>query len=269
MREPTPLRQQQRTRMLVYGAPGAGKTRFAASGERTLIIRPPTDHTDSVPLPNDAEEIEVEDHNQLFEAFHALQQKQWGPYEWVWLDSISLFEEWGLDDVFQAAIDRQPHRAEYGPDKGEYGINRGRLMKWVRDMVGVSKTGAFNFGVTANVFEIRDPVKEEDLWVPMVGSPSNPLSFKLCGYMNVVAYMEASEKEGKKRQEVLTVDSDGFIGKDQYQAFPKLSSGRHGFVNPTMADVQGAIDGARRPVRKQRAAKTKAPARKRTRRTTK
>jgi len=56
-----------------------------------------------------------------------------------------------------------------------------------------------------------------------------------------VAYMSATEKEDKERQETLLVDAEGFVGKDQYRCFPKLKSGRHGFINPTMGDIEAVL----------------------------
>lgn len=228
-------------RMCLYGMPGSGKTRLIASGQRTLIIRPPTDHTDSVDFKTSTQEIEVSDHNELLEVYQWCQQGKGADYDWVWLDSITLFEEFGLDDVFDDAIVRNPHRKEHGPDKGEYGINRGRISKHVRDMVGLSSQGMFNYGVTANVMEIRDPVKDEEFWGPQFGSlKTGTLSLKLCGYMNVVAYLRHGTDTDRNKR-VLLADADGFIGKDQYNCFPKLKSGRHGFINPTMKDLAAVL----------------------------
>lgn len=259
MIEPQPLRPGKCVCLLVYALPGAGKTRLLGSADSALIIRPPTDHTDSISPPAAGiEEVVVEDHNQISELYEWGQQGGFAKYDWVGIDGITLLEEFGLDDVFQAAVDRKAERAEFGPDKGEYGINRSRLTKLLRDMVGLSKAGQFNLMVTAHVMEIYDHVKEQELWTPAFGSAKTTLSLKLCGYMNIVAYLQANEKEDEGRQEVLTVDAEGFVGKDQYNCFPALKSGRHGLVNPTMADVEAAIASKRKPARKRSTAATRA-----------
>lgn len=242
--KPQKLQRAKNIAMCIFGMPGAGKTRLLGSANSVLIVRPPTDHTDAITNPK-AEELVAHDHSELLEIFQWGQQGGFDAYEWVGLDGISLLEDHGLDDVFQAAIDRKPDRAEYGPDKGEYGVNRHRLTKNLRDMVGLAKDGHFNFLVTANVMEWYDPVREEDIWMPAYGSKKTNLSLKMCGMMNIVAYMAAIEEEGKDRKEVLTIDSEGFAGKDQLNCFPKLKSGRHGFINPTMSDIEAAIKKAR------------------------
>ncbi len=239
--EPTRVGNQPPcVQMMIYGLPGAGKTRLIGSGEG-LIIHPPTDHTSSIELPASVDEIEVSDWSQMLHVYQQLQQGNW-TYPWVWLDSITLFQEFGMDDVFQAAIDRNPHRAEFGWDKPEYGINHTRLGKWMRDMVGLSKAGMFNFGVTAHVMEFTDPVADEDVWAPLVQGGDGKMSMKVMGYMNIVAYLqEVKDDDGGSGQRLLLTDAKGFIGKDQTNTFPKLKSGRHGFVNPTMEDVEAAL----------------------------
>lgn len=253
--------------MGLYGLPGAGKTRLAGSSELpTLIIRPPTDHTDSIGAKRNVHEVVLHDWNEQLEHFQWGQQGGYKDYDWVWIDSVTLFEEIGMDDVFQAAIDRAPHRAEHGPDKGEYGVNRQRLGKWMRDMLGLCKAGQFNFGFTAHVMDYDDPVKDVTMWVPQVGGYDGKLSMKLCGYTNILAYLSANDEDDKPRKEVLTVDGEGFAGKDQYHCFPELASGRHGFTNPTLTDIEAAIQKARKPARKRPArAKAAGKARKRTR----
>lgn len=251
MTEPRPLSAASTTCMLVYGIAGAGKTRMIGTGPKTLILHPPTDHTESIEKPATVHEIVIPDHDELNATYKWGQQGGFKKYDWVWLDGISLMEDHGLDDVFAAAVARKSSRAEFGPDQGEYGINRTRLGTWVRNMVGLSKAGEFNFGVTANVMEVYDPVQEKDLWVPLFGSPKSTLHAKLCGYMNVVAYLAVVERDGKPTRRVLMTGARGFTGKDQYGAIDKM-------VDPTMPKVISAIKKARRPTK---AARTKRPRR--------
>src|SRR6185437_7068327 len=114
-----------------------------------------------------------------------------------------------------------------------------RIAKWIRDMVGIAKAGAFNFGVTAHPFEWYDPKAEEDVWAPWVQGKN--MSPKICGYMNIVAYLEERRTE-KGVQRVLTVDQKGFVGKDQLFCIPELKSGTHGIVEPTMSKLETAIN---------------------------
>ena len=254
--DPKPLgKSRGGVNFCLFAPPGTGKTTLIGTGPKTLIIHPPVDHTDSIVLPADVREIVVRDHNDLADALRWVQQDGHKEIDWAWLDSISLMEDVGLDDVFQVAVDRKPSRKEYGPDKGEYGINRGRLMRWVRDMMGLASSGLINFGVTAQPMEVWDPVIEEDIWLPAIGSQNNPLlAIKFCGYMNIVAYLKKTERDGKPATRRLMTEAKGFYGKDQITR-GKLNNMR----DPDMSKILDEIKRARgrRPTRRPRKTRRK------------
>lgn len=241
--------------MIVYGIPGSEKTRLLGSG-KTLIIRPPSEHTDSISLPTDCREVVVQDWADMFELFREIQQGMHKEYDWFALDSITLTQEIMLEDVLGDAIARKPTRAidkggtmipEHGADQGEYKVNMDRLSTWTRNMVGLAKEGKFHFAMTAYPVEYWDPDIEANVWAPDVRGKN--MIKKICGYMNTVAYLKKSKKEGGV---TLTVDSDGFIGKDQFNMFPKLKSGRHGLINPTLDDIVEAWAKTRKPATRRR-----------------
>ena len=265
--EPQPVARGKGTSLLVYGLPGSGKTRLAATGSETLIIRPPTDHTDSVPVDADVEELVVDDWSRMLEVFQWGQQGGFKNYEWVWLDSISLMQDHLLSDVMADTLARRPDLAldkggvkvpKFGFDQQEYKINFDRLVAWVRDMNGLADAGVMNFGITAHPFEWHDPVLEEDVWAPWIQGRN--MSPKICGYMNIVAYLQVQKRKDGEAQQLLLTDSPGFVGKDQYHCFPELKSGKRGILDPTMTKIEKAIKTARGGSR--RRAK-KRPARKR------
>lgn len=238
--------------VLVYGVPGAGKTRLVGSEDSTLIIRPPVDHTDSIP-DSQAEEVVVSDWNKMFEVYAWIQQGGGKKYKWIWLDSLSLIQDILLQDVMDDALVRKPARAvdkggimvpEFSFDQGEYGINFNRIVKWIGDMVGLAKDGMFSFGITAHPFDWHDPMKEEDVLAPWVQGKN--MSPKICGFMNIVAYLQVQKREDKPPQTVLLSEAAGFYGKDQYNCFPELKSGKNGILEPTVPKLEKAITGSRR-----------------------
>jgi hypothetical protein len=269
MLQPQALDIGKCTTVFLYGIPGAGKTRFLGTGPRTLIIRPPDDHTDSIDAGADCEEIICESWGDMWETFGWLQQEGHADYDWVWLDSISLMQDRLLDDVMSDVLMRRPDRGEekggvmmpkHGPDQGDYKVNFDRIAKWVRDMVGIAKAGAFNFGITAHPFEEYDPIKEEDLYKPWVQGKN--MSNKICGYMNLVLYLEErrTSDEEEENQRILLLDQPGFYSKDQLDCIPKLKSGRRGIIEPTMEKLIAAIESSPKRKRKQPAGRKKAKA---------
>jgi hypothetical protein len=143
---------------MIYGDPGIGKTTLIGTGGsafKTLIIRPPTDHTDPI-VGSGCQETIVRDWEQIWEVLEYLRHEG-SVWDWVWLDSISLMQDFGLDDVYDGILDRKgpvgslarAAREQFGPDQGEYRVNMWRLEQWIRHTVGAAD---FNFGVTAHPF---------------------------------------------------------------------------------------------------------------------
>lgn len=235
-----PVQPGRNIALLVYSIPGAGKTRLVGTGgEGTLLIRPPTDHTDSIRTPG-VEEWIVHGWEEMTEV-HDYLRHDGEKHKWVWLDSISLFQDTGLDEIWADVIADKPHRAQYGIDKGEYGRNMDRLGRWVRHTVALAKDhGMFNFGITAHPF-YGQTVDGESLLMPYVQGKN--MAEKVCGYMNVVAYLDLvrSDDDGKVTRRVLrTQATDNYYAKDQFDAF---EGGR--MVNPTIPKIEAAIAAAR------------------------
>jgi len=235
------------TMMIVYGPPGCGKTRLIAD-KKTLIVRPFTDHTDSVRTPG-AEEWEVGDWTEMYNVHEFLRHEGTDYYNWVWLDSISLFQDTGLDDIWEGVTAKYPHRKEYSLDKGEYGINMWRLQTWVRDVMGIR---GLNFGITAHAEYLQNPITGKTKLMPYIQGKN--MATKIQGYCNIVAYLEVVyDKKTETNRRVLRFrGTDDYDAKDQYDAFP---SGR--LVDPTMAKINEAIEG----IKAESETKTRRPAR--------
>lgn len=194
------------------------------------------------------EECVVRSWTDMLDVLAFLRDSGGGGYEWVWLDSISLFQDTGLDDLWSEVLIEKPARQRYGLDKQEYGINMFRLGNWVRHLVGAEM---FNVGITAHPFEIDnpfepDPDKVEPILMPFVQGKNMP--DKICGYMNMVGYMRrVQDKQGRKRVVMSTEFTDKWYGKDQFHAFP---DGK--FWDPTIPKLLDAVHSTQ-PKRRRRA----------------
>lgn len=232
-----PLSRTNHTKLLVYGDPGVGKTRLAGgSPGKVLIIRPPVDHTDSIRLDgnNEVEEWVVSDWNEMNLGVMEYLRHEGHGYTWVWLDSISLWQDVGLDDIWDTVIREKPNRARYGLDQGEYGINMFRIGQWVRHIVGPD---LFNFGITAHPVElpIRDDPESPEKLMPWIQGKN--MSSKICGYMNMVGYYHLTNKGVRTLQ---FDETRRYYAKDQYDAF---EGGR--LLDPNMVKISDAIDKSR------------------------
>jgi hypothetical protein len=223
----------------IFGASGIGKTRFVSSTAElgpTLILRPPIDHTESI-FGSGCKEWVIRDWGEMFDALDYL-RTDGNKWFMVWLDSLSLWDEMGLQDVWQAAKDRKSGRAEFGLDKQEYGINQTRLTEWLVAVVGLD---TFHFGWTALPMIVTDPESQEDIWMPMVQGREGKMTHKACGYMNVVGYLAGRKGRDSTFRRTLYLQQDGeHYAKDQYTCTEK---GR--IIDPTMPKLMAAISGAR------------------------
>lgn len=151
-------------------------------------------------------------------------------YNWVWLDSVSLFQEIGLEDVMNGVVSRKPHRKVYHPDIGEYGENMNRLKLWVRHMCGLS----VNFGFTAHPFRTEDEQTGEIQYLPWVQGKGMPNS--LCGMVDVIAYMKIeSDKAGEDHQVCYFKKKNMYYAKDRYGALPPR------MVDPSLPKIERLI----------------------------
>lgn len=218
---------------IVYADPGVGKTVFAGTSPKCLILADPNGSQSAALQGSKADRWIMNDWSDMDDAMDYVRHEGYRSYEWVWLDSGTLMQERGLDDIMEDVVARKSHRSEYKPDKPEYGENRNRISKWVRRMVAVP----VNFGITALVLPDYDQ-EGNQVYMPYFQGPGLPA--KICAYVDVVGYYKAITKDGKIQRTLYTQKTGLYYAKDRYAA---ATGGR--LVNPTvpsmMAKVQGLL----------------------------
>lgn len=237
---PRPLSSGKSVKLMVVAASGWGKTRLAGTSAGTaLFIRPPIDYVDSI-LPEDQDrhlEWVVQDWSAMEDVQEHLRHEG-EKYSWVWFDSISGYQDIGLDDIWDTVVTEKPARKRYGLDKGDYGINMQRLGRWVRDIATISDAGAFNFGITAWPAELSPSPDDDEVpekIMPWVQGKN--MSMKVCGYTNIVAFGEITAKGTR----VLRFqETDRMYCKDQFDMFPDYK-----LLNPTIPKIEAAVNGKR------------------------
>jgi len=237
-------------KVLIYGHPGHWKTRFVGScGELgpTLLLRPPTDTTASIAGWPNVKEWVIRDHGELEDAYQEVRSSR--EWSWVWLDSISQWQDTGLDDIWNTVLTEKPARARYGLDQGEYGINMFRISQWVRHMAAQADEGFFNFGITAHPRELSPFEDGEGKEMMMPWIQGRNMAPKICGYMHIVGFIEIT-KEGKR---VLRTESGPrYYAVDRFHAVPK---GR--LLEPTAKKLVQAIVQNGKPTQPKRTTRLK------------
>lgn len=224
----------------IYADPGVGKTCLAASGPDSLLIHPPTDNIGSaLRLGHTFDEEVVTDWGEMNDIYEFLRHEK-HDYQWVWWDSVSLGQDSLLHSIMEDVVAEKPHRVIEIPDVREYMINMKRIQTWVREMIALP----INFGITAHPYRFEVPDREsndrddtEIIYMPWVQGKMMPE--KLCGYMNIVGYLEAREdKEGNERRILWTSRDRRFYAKDQFGAF----NGK--VIDPTVPKLEKLVSDA-------------------------
>jgi hypothetical protein len=240
----TPLTDSKSIKIFLVAPSGWGKTRLAGTSPgHALFIRPPVDYIDSI-NPEDKprhKQWVVRDWTAMEDVYEHCRHEGADLYDWVWFDSISSYQDIGLDDLWQLIIDEKPHRKRYGLDKGDYWINMQRLGRWVRDMATLSDSGAFNFGITAWPAELSPSPEDEEIvrkMMPWVQGKN--MAMKVCGYTNIVAFGTITSKGTRRLQ---LNETEHIYAKDQFDSTPK------GYLlNPTIPKLIQAIEAKHGPM---------------------
>lgn len=211
--------------IILTGPPGCGKTPLIATGKNTLILD--GDRGTASAAGTGADKWPITGWNDMDEAYEYLRHEK-HPYEWIWLDSISLGQDVLLEDVMMdVIINRQKsHRKPYLIDKGEYGENMQRLKQWVRHMQAQS----FNFGITAHptpsLDESTDVMK---LW-PWIQGRNMPQT--ISASFDIIAFCMRDDEDNFM---MYVRETSDYYARDRFGA---LGSG---MKNPTIPKIEALI----------------------------
>lgn len=222
----------------LYADNGTGKTSLITTEPRSLILQADPGGTTtaaSMGRPGKYKVISGWDDLEATEDYFRN-----GPgcqkYGWVWLDSVSLFQDIGLENIMVDLIKPtsqggkgRSHREVWHPDKGEYGENMNRLKLFVRHMCGMP----VNFGFTAFPFRTEDEQTGEIQYLPWVQGRGMPNA--LCGMVDVIGYMRIVAKDQKEHQAVYFKKKDMYYAKDRFGALPPM------MLDPTIPKIEGLI----------------------------
>lgn len=215
---------------LLHSEPGVGKTPFIATGAKTLILDADSGIDSAAFAGSKADVWTVEDHRTLYDVLEYLKHENHG-YKWVWLDSLTLYQEKGLEDVMADLVATKKHRDIDLPDRGEYRLNYGRILRWVRHM----SAQPFHFGITTHSMYDED----SEMHVPLIAgqSKNGPMWTKVCGFMGIVGYLRSAKKKDGSKQWVLHLDRNY---KDYYA---RNRYGLDRIVAPTIPKLERAVFG--------------------------
>ncbi len=218
--------------ILIHGHNGVGKTPLIGTSQKALILDADGGTDSARASGSTADRWPMNDWSDMQEAYEWITHNP-KEYRWVWLDSIPGLMENTMEGIMLEAIDKNPTRSAYVPDKREYLINMNRLKEWVRHM----RAAPINFGMVTTTMELENPEQEGNLqlmpWIPGKGMiPS------ICGHANIIGYLEVKNNPkdpNDSRQVLYCRKNERFFARDRFDALPRL------LVNPTIPKVEQLV----------------------------
>lgn len=236
--------ESQFRRFLIYSEPGAGKSTLAASSAalgKTLIMnadRPDALDT-ALELGYKPDVWEFNSYKDLDEAYEFLRHGGYKEYEWFWLDTATIAQDKGMDQIMRELVAKHDSRSLYLPDKAQYQENQNRLSMWVRNMSRMH----INFGMTAHVLGIVDEEDGETRYMPAFQGGRGNLSNKISANVGVVGrlYTTRVRREVNGKQKQVRVRALQVQPTAKYYAKGPIALGNE-VPNPTMEKLMEMIN---------------------------
>jgi len=221
-------------RIMLYGEPGVGKSVFAGTSPKCLfLVNNAGEVTSPASMGSNADMWLCEGYDDVDEAFEYMRHEGHKTYDWLWFDNLTLFQEQCMDKIMADLVAAKPNRSQWVPDQHEYLVNQNRIGTMIRSLIKLP----VNIGFTAHVMRQQDD-DGKVLYLPMLQGGQGALSQKVCGYMNLVAFMKAVRKDGATTRSLTLSKNSRYIAKSRFKGVPTTME------SPTVPKLQMAVTGS-------------------------
>jgi DNA polymerase III delta prime subunit len=212
-------------RILFYGPPGSFKTLLTDTAPNALMLEADRGDVSAFRMGSTNEKWPIDDWEDATDALSWLYQGGYKHYDWVSLDTISMFQESGLFNIMDdlVADPTKQHRKVWAPDKGEYGQNMSRLNRYIRDLVRLPVP----IICTAHIQEEDDHTGVSQ-FMPMVQGKNMP--GKICSYFDLIGHMSIRVIDGAEHPVFSTLKEEKYYTKDRFMVIGRM-------VDPTIPKI--------------------------------
>ena len=214
--------------LLVYGDPGAGKTRLAASAQdhpstSPVLFLDVEGGTASIRHRGDIDVLQVRNTKQFLDAYNRLEADSGETYKTVVVDSLSELQKLDMEDIMRQVARDNPKMDEEVPSQREYLKSQVHIRKLVR----VFRDLPCNTIFTSLMRIDQDP---KTLKVSQGPNFSRKLAGEIAGFVDVVAYLDVITNDGVQQRRLLLAKTDKTLAKDRLG----LGAGEPIVMDPTV-----------------------------------
>lgn len=211
--------------MLLFGAPGIGKTWFACSASSVAEMAP------VLLIDNDGGSRSVRGKDQFknvtiariygFEAYNELYSiAAIGKYKTIILDNLGMTHNMIMDWLMERVLSEDSNREPNVPSQREYMIARAVITKIVRHFSALSER-SINVIFTAHADIVKDAVDKLAKIRPAI---AGKLAYEVPGLLSIVGYMDTAKRARAQTQRRENANDPSRVVHFQPQALPHLDA---------------------------------------------
>lgn len=222
-------------RIMAYGRNGSGKTRFAATGPKPLIIDVNEKGTKSVRRYKGAEVFPARSWEDITYAYWFLKSSR-HEYETVVIDTLTNMQHMCMAHVLGEAEDRDPNRPPSMPDRRAWG----HLAELMKPLILNFRNLPMHVAFTAQERTIGEEEEGTLEYVPDLSPGSRGVAM---GAVDIIGRTYQKEvrtvkKEGERRKEIKTWESRMLVGPhDEYTTKDRTGALGRIIRKPTMQQI--------------------------------
>lgn len=224
----------QYTSLLIFGDPGSGKTPLALTAPNPIMLECDRG-LKAAAVKAKGKKWVINDYNDLTKAYEFMRNGGCKKFDWLIFDSLTMFQDRGLDHIMDDLHAAKPHREVWAADRGEYGQNMNRISRFIRDLVDLPINVIVTCTAMVHEVERPDGSTVTSYWptVRGVGMPQ-----KISSYFDIVAHLQQVPSKTKPDQDYPVLSTrrrDGWYARDRFGVIGRMP-------RPTMAKVIAAIE---------------------------
>lgn len=210
-------------RMALIAKSGFGKTVLCGTAPRALFLTTdPEGTTSAAGMGSTAEEWKITSWDELNEAYRWLRDGGVENYDWIIVDNITECQGHAMQASIDAELKRRPGRDPYVPEQQDYQRSQNALLQFAKKMNDLPAHIIY----TSHRKGMEDG-DGNDYYSAAIHGQQGQVAEQFLGYMNVIAFGEMVEKDGKQLRRYYFDHVGPHRGKCRFNKDKKSVLGRY------------------------------------------